>query len=187
VHFDHFNPKTLEWCKRVPDIKYVFSKDISDAGVKVGENVFFLDKSETYQDENLVIKAFGSTDVGISFLIEWNGKTIFHAGDLNNWHWSEESTEKEVELADRAFSMELSALKREYAAIDVVFFPVDPRQGKDYTKGAEQFLERINVKHFVPMHFVPAYDKALAFKPYVERKEVDFIIFRHSGDSIHLK
>ena len=48
----------------------------------------------------LRIQAFGSTDVGISFLIHLQGKSIFHAGDLNNWHWSEESTEQEIRKAE---------------------------------------------------------------------------------------
>ncbi|MEI3154718.1 MAG: hypothetical protein V8S95_06185 [Odoribacter sp.] len=42
------------------------------------------------------IKAFGSTDIGISFLIDIDNIRIFHAGDLNNWHWEEESTPEEI-------------------------------------------------------------------------------------------
>lgn len=31
------------------------------------------------------VKAFDSTDEGLSYLVEMDGIRIFHAGDLNNW------------------------------------------------------------------------------------------------------
>ena len=34
------------------------------------------------KDEHIRIQAFGSTDVGISFLIDLQGRRLFHAGDL---------------------------------------------------------------------------------------------------------
>lgn len=30
--------------------------------------------------------AAGSTDSGVSWIVETEGKRIFHAGDLNNWY-----------------------------------------------------------------------------------------------------
>ena len=36
------------------------------------------------------IRAFKSTDEGVAFLIETEGKRIYHAGDLNNWVWAGE-------------------------------------------------------------------------------------------------
>ena len=53
------------------------------------------------------IEAFGSTDVGISFLIDLQGVRLFHAGDLNNWHWSEESTPQEIRKAEGDFLAEI--------------------------------------------------------------------------------
>ena len=37
-------------------------------------------------------------------------------------------------------------------------FPVDRRMGKDYMKGAQQFIERIKTTIFVPMHFSEDYE-----------------------------
>ena len=33
------------------------------------------------------IRAFKSTDQGVAFLASLEGRTIYHAGDLNNWVW----------------------------------------------------------------------------------------------------
>ena len=47
--------------------------------------------------------------------------------------------------------------------MDVVMFPVDPRLGTEYMRGARQFVEQIKTSIFVPMHFDEAYARAAAF------------------------
>ena len=67
-HPDHFNPEVLKWKEQKPDIKYIFSKDILKRRRAKADDAIYLKKGDAYQDELLTIKAFGSTDVGISFL-----------------------------------------------------------------------------------------------------------------------
>ena len=50
--------------------------------------------------------------------------------------------------------------------LDAAMFPIDPRLGKDYMRGAQQFIDAIEVDHFIPMHFGEHYAKANAFAPY---------------------
>ena len=128
-HPDHFHPEVLKWKEQKPDIKYIFSKDILKRRRAKADDAIYLKKGDAYQDELLTIKAFGSTDVGISFLIETEGRRIFHAGDLNNWHWSEESTEEEIRKANGDFLAEVKYLKEKVPNIDLVLFPVDRRMG----------------------------------------------------------
>ena len=92
-HPDHFNKEVLQWREQRPDIIYIFSKDILRHRRAQKEDAVWLKKGEEYKDETLSVRAFGSTDVGVSFLLQTGGKKIFHAGDLNNWHWMDESTE----------------------------------------------------------------------------------------------
>ena len=92
-HPDHFNREILTWKEQRPDIQYIFSKDILKSHRAQSEDAFFIKKGEAYEDDTIRIDAFGSTDVGSSFLLHLQDWSIFHAGDLNNWHWSEESTE----------------------------------------------------------------------------------------------
>jgi hypothetical protein len=63
-------------------------------------------------------------------------------------------------------------------------FPVDARLGKDYMLGAEQFVDRIQVAVFSPMHFTSAYEAAEAFRPYAERAGCRFIGWKAKGESI---
>ena len=85
-HPDHFNREVLSWKKLRPDIRYIFSKDILKHRRASAEDATYINKGDTYEDEHIRIQAFGSTDVGISFLINLQGRRLFHAGDLNNWH-----------------------------------------------------------------------------------------------------
>lgn len=184
-HYDHFVPAILAWKEKRPDITYIFSKDILDNNMASKDDAIYLDKLDVFEDHTLHIKAYGSTDLGISFLIKGGGKIIFHAGDLNNWHWSEESTEDEVREAENFYLSELEIIANDVEHIDLAMFPVDPRLGEDYMKGAKQFIDRIATNIFVPMHFGGAYAKANAFGEYAEQKGVKFIGWSNKGESIN--
>lgn len=163
-------------------LKYIFSKDILKRRRAKAEDAFYMKKGDVYQDEHLTIRAFGSTDVGISFLIETQGKQIFHAGDLNNWHWKDESTPQEVAEAEGNYLKELDIIAKYTQAMDVVMFPVDPRLGTDFMRGAQQFIDRIKTGIFVPMHFWERPAEVMAFAPYAESKGCRYVVLSVPGE-----
>lgn len=181
-HHDHYNPDILQWRDLKKDITYIFSKDIEPLISKVPENVTFIDKDGIFTDELLTVKAFGSTDLGVSFKIELGGKVIFHAGDLNNWHWNEESTVDEIKEAESFYERELNHVAKFTKYIDLAMFPVDPRLGKDYMLGAEQFIDKIPTKLFVPMHFGLSYDRAKGISSFANRHGVKTFVPECRGD-----
>lgn len=144
-------------------------------------------KGEEWSDGRLRVKAFGSTDIGISFLLDIEDKRIFHAGDLNNWHWEEESTPQEIAEAETRYRNELETLAQDTDYVDLALFPIDPRLGKDYTRGARQFIDRIRTKQFAPMHFWKKYDKANAFGEYVRRQGERFIAIHQMQEETELE
>lgn len=167
-HSDHYNSKILKWKEIRNDITYIFSKDIEQKASKfLGIN--FIDKDEVFKDDLLEVRAYGSTDLGVSFKITYKDMVLFHAGDLNNWHWNEESTEKEISEAENFYARELEHLAISTPSINLAMFPVDPRLGKDYMLGAEQFIKRIPVKLFVSMHFDGEYEKAKKIEDFAEK------------------
>ena len=129
-HPDHFNPEVLRWRDQRPDIRYIFSKDILKHRRASADDAFYINKGGIYEDDRLRIQAFGSTDVGVSFLLDLQGIRLFHAGDLNNWHWSEESTPQEIRKAEGDFLAEVRDLQQVAPAVDVALFPVDRRMGR---------------------------------------------------------
>ena len=185
-HTDHFNPEVLEWKKMHTDIQYVFSKDILENGEARVNDACYLSQGETWADGVLEVEAFGSTDLGISFFLRLDGKLIFHAGDLNNWHWKEESTEEEVREAENAYLAELEILARRTDRVDLVMFPVDPRLGQEYMLGAKLFVDRVRVGMFVAMHFDEGYARANAFREYAESRGVRFVELTYRGEEVKI-
>lgn len=181
-HPDHFNPEVLTWKETKPDIQYIFSKDILKRRRATAEDARYLKKGDAFEDENIRIRAFGSTDVGISFLIEAEGKLLFHAGDLNNWHWKDESTPQEVAKAEGDYLHELGVLAEAAPHLHLVMFPVDPRVGTDFMRGAQQFVDRIKTDILVPMHFWERPAEVVAFGPYAESKGCRYVLLSEPGE-----
>lgn len=185
-HPDHFNPEVLRWREQHPQIHYLFSADILRHRRAPREAATYLHKGDCYSDGQLQVKAFGSTDVGISFLIDLQGVRLFHAGDLNNWHWSEESTPEEIRKAEGDYLAELRDLQREAPQVDVALFPVDRRMGRDYMRGATQFVDSIKTTTFVPMHFSEDYEGGNAFRSIAEAHGCRFISLHHRGETVEI-
>lgn len=183
VHHDHFNKHILKWRELRPDITYILSRDILDRGRAKADDAIFIDKLESYQDETLKATAYGSTDAGVSFHIEIDGKSIFHAGDLNNWHWSDESTPEEIEQAESFWASELKIITENISHLDLAMFPVDNRMGTDYMRGAEQFIAAVPTTLFSPMHFQKDYKGAAAIRPFAESNGTAVVEWKMKGES----
>jgi len=73
--------------------------------------------------------------VGGSFLVRHGDRLIFHAGDLNNWHWNEEVSNEEALAFENAYLCELELLSETTNRLYLVMFPVDPRLGEGVHEG----------------------------------------------------
>jgi len=147
-HGDHFDPAILKWAKLNPAITYVFSSDINVDRKAVRCQV--LSAYERWADATIAVEAFGSTDEGLSFLVQVDGLSIFHAGDLNWWRWKGESP-AEQEHAEKIFKAEIE--KMSGRRVDIAFFPVDRRLEEYYCLGAEYFAAQLHPQLLIPMHF----------------------------------
>ena len=166
-HKDHFTRKIFRWAERFPNIHYIISKDtarsvsylLKQESAYRGEYrvspslVTVMKPGDIYEDPNIRITAFGSTDIGNSYMVQACGQRFFHAGDLNAWIWKDESTNAEVSAALRAYDKILDDIRTATDRFDLVMFPVDARIGRDYWEGAARFVRRFKVANFVPMHF----------------------------------
>ncbi len=111
-HEDHFTKEIFEWKKQKPNITYILSKDIYKHRRASKEDAdVWLAKGDTWSDDTISVWALGSTDSGVSWIVEMEDKAaikreqsqacldsaereqarpkvkrIFHAGDLNNWY-----------------------------------------------------------------------------------------------------
>jgi L-ascorbate metabolism protein UlaG (beta-lactamase superfamily) len=186
-HEDHFNPEILKWRKRRQNIQYILSKDILRHRRAQKEDGVFLAKGAEFTDKNLSIKAYGSTDSGVSWYIEAEGKRIFHAGDLNNWYWTNGRNEKEAINMEKHFLGEIKDIRKDITEVDLAMFPVDARLGNEYMRGPEQFLKNIRTHLFAPMHFSACpIEMANLFKGTAKKYGTSFFTINKEGDSINI-
>lgn len=135
-----------------------YSKEIHSLADKVflwdgmdyrDEKTIALAPGQSYQYKDILIKTSGSTDLGLSFEINIEGKRIIHVGDLNNWIWPEDSREDRKTM-EKNFLGYLSAFEKNP---QVLFFLVDYRMGKNYDLGVRQALDLLEPQLLFPIHF----------------------------------
>lgn len=147
-HEDHYNTEIFKWKDSVQDISYVLSSDI--AINDEDERTYSISPYESLNIDDIKIKTFGSTDMGVSFFVNVDNVTIFHAGDLNWWYWDDDSEEEKLDM-EKSFKDEIDKVKG--LDIDIAFFPVDPRLKSAFSLGGEYFINEVIPKHFFSMHF----------------------------------
>ena len=86
-HADHFNRDIRRWEERAE--AYIMHKNCW-LTMDREEKKHLMVPGDTLTIGDLTVTMYGSTDEGGSFLVKCGGKTIFHAGDLNWWHWAGE-------------------------------------------------------------------------------------------------
>jgi len=168
-HHDHFNFNVFNLQKRGNKIYYILSDDIQVDGFKevtlVGPNIEL-----TVGD--CLITTFESTDLGVAFLVSYKGVKIYHAGDLNWWHWNGESDEYNQKMKEN-YQKEVNKLKDE--EIDVAFVTLDPRLEDAYLLGLDYFVKVTHPKWIFPMHF---WDKVDIFNKLLNEREIERVIER---------
>ena len=147
-HEDHYTDKIFKWQENFKDISYVLSSDV-EINLE-GDNIYIMEPYEKLNLDNVNIKSFGSTDLGLSFLVNVEGIDVFHAGDLNWWHWEGDPEDEKLRMA-KEFKDEIDKLTS--FNIDIAFIPVDPRLDKAFYLAGQYFIQTIKPKYFLPMHF----------------------------------
>lgn len=186
-HPTHFNKSIFELAQNHRRT-YVLSNDVYPQNVPDSLQVAGMSKGDVIEDLPGIesVKAYGSTHEGVSFLVTTKeGKKIFHGGKLNEWHWLDESTIREVEKANEEYKVIINRIAEEVPAVDISFFVVDVRQGSEFARGARTFLNAVKVKDFFPMHFSGDYQIACDFSQY-KVEGTDYHCLHTPGESINL-
>lgn len=151
-HWDHYNPQVFTLLQGMENLRAVLSEDIP---VPEGISTLRVSPGKEYilaQGQRLT--TFQSTDLGVAFLIEEKNEFIYHAGDLNDWVWDEESDAYNTQMtASYRQQIDLLAEKVGNRELELAFVVLDPRQETDYHRGMCYFLERISAKRVYPMHY----------------------------------
>lgn len=162
-HADHFNPEIFQLEEKYSNVQFLLSYDIKISpyhlekwkvrkGVEV--KISTIRAHENYVLADCALTTLKSTDSGVAFLVCVDGKTIYHAGDLNWWCWEGESKQEANNMTTN-FKREIDSIIGLH--MDVAFLPIDPRQEALYYLGMEYFMEHVQTRYVFPMHFCEDY------------------------------
>ena len=154
-HEDHFNPEIF----RLNAVAFLLGSDIRLTGrnlekwgisKETADRCVRLGKHDTVSPlPGVTVETLPSTDEGVAFLVTADRKTVFHAGDLNWWHWEGEDPAWNDKMA-RDFTASCDRLRGVRA--DAAFLPLDPRQEDAFWWGFHRFMTTLDAGTAFPMH-----------------------------------
>ncbi len=158
VHDDHFSKIIFDIAAKHDNVTYILSYDVvkkikkNAVLSKMTEqlNIIRVQAHEKYKIDDIVVETLKSTDEGVAFIVSEKDGTIYHAGDLNWWHWEGEpkSWNRNMEVN---FKREIDSMRGR--KIDIAFIPLDPRQEDAYYLGMNYFIKNVGANEIYPMHF----------------------------------
>jgi L-ascorbate metabolism protein UlaG (beta-lactamase superfamily) len=178
-HQDHFMPAVLTWQEINPDIHIIAGYDVP---MEPGDNCHLMEPYQKLKINEVMIESYGSTDAGISFYVQADHLSFFHAGDLNWWHWKEFLPEEQLR-EERDFKQEIQRLQEK--KIDVAFIPVDPRLEEAFSLAGEYVLEKLKPALLVPMHFGSQFQVTRMFAREIAHASSSIAVIEKRGQQIY--
>lgn len=158
-HEDHFKPDIFTLDSGAREVRFLLGKDIRltprhlekwAVRPETAEKCRSLGGGETVCPlPGVTVETLNSTDEGVAFLVTAEGGTVFHAGDLNWWHWAGEDPAWNQNMAVD-FRRDTEPLRGR--SIDLAMLPLDPRLGEEGFLGPRYFLELAAIRRWLPMH-----------------------------------
>lgn len=184
-HHDHYNPEIFQWNLTNYKTNFIMSSDLKDKipnKIKDSLDIYFIKNGEDLKLDNLYIKAYPSTDLGISIYIKEKQSKIFHGGDLNWWDW-ENFSEKEKIKEENDFKEAVN--KIEDTDIEIACIALDPRLKDSFHLGVNYFNSKIKPDYIVPLHFKNDYNVITRYSNYFENQN-NILKFKNPGDKISI-
>ncbi|SIQ51562.1 MBL fold metallo-hydrolase [Halanaerobium kushneri] len=181
-HHDHYNQIIFDWGEYCDQINYILAAEVAEeSDLESKDNLYLMEKDEELKLDQINISSYGSTDKGVSFLVELDNLTIFHAGDLNWWKWKKFSP-KVQKREEREYKREVDKLKGKQ--IDIAFVPVDPRLEENFYLAGEYFINQLKPALFVPIHFADNFDVTKFFRDRFNSNQTRVAEITESGEKI---
>ena len=189
AHGDHFTPELYERCRDFPQRTYLLSEDVkplpggeeSVVRMPAGRRRVIPGGSKGA----MTVSTLRSTDQGVAFVVNYAGRTIYHAGDLHWWAWPDDTAEEEQDMKERFFA---EIVKLKGVPLDAAFLPLDPRLGGNFWMGFDAFMRSAEVKAAFPMHLWEHYEyigklrQMSVSAPYRDK----IVEIRESGESFEI-
>ena len=194
IHGDHFRWDALSLAGQHPQAQIFLGYDRSMASIPQIDKALkslpegiqdkmscFVGEQRLYSDDGkMLVESLRSTDLGVAFLVQIEGKTIYHAGDLALWtrprdEYMQRYVAALVDNPDgqidnyETYVWRNTELFRKCikplrgVTVDYGMLPLDPLAGDSGIKTVEEYLAVANFKAWSPMHLWGQYGITDAF------------------------
>lgn len=154
AHTDHYFTgiwRLPEWLGGAEPTFIVDAPIEKDAPAELDLDVVACEPEQVYDiDERMEVTTLNSTDEGLAFCVDVNGRTIYHAGDLSVWWWPERDRALN-ETSERSCSYFLEVLEGKH--VELAMLPITPKAGSEGDRGIELFMRQVGADVVVPMHY----------------------------------
>ena len=117
-HSDHFSPDFTELAELAGEFACVASRDVA-------ERCLAVEPGDHASAMGVDVWAFGSSDVGASFVLRMAGRTVYAAGDNAYWVRAELPEELNRLIGERFYAV-LREVRERFAPVDVALTPLCP-------------------------------------------------------------
>lgn len=162
-HEDHYNPAIFNLLKETSHVQYVLAKGtpvkrhviaFQQQGLDLESHLLFV-KRRTQTEltlsnkKKITITTLRSTDIGVAYIVQYQERCYYHAGDFNLWLWDGETKQFNNNMKKNFFD-ELETIRGRH--FDVACVPLDPRLEGHAMEGLEAFMEYTDSNRVFPMH-----------------------------------
>ncbi len=155
AHRDHFDPRIYAWRRLHPAIRYVLSNEVPGP-----EEARRLAPGDLWEHQGLRVRAVPSTEK------EWplsriRRHPIFHAGDLNDWHWRSSPPPPRLPPPTKPLRYFGNPQRRGFRHR---LLSGGSPHGRRIRRRARAFCRALRPAHFFPMHFSRRFDVPADFR-----------------------
>lgn len=155
IHMDHFNEGVMRLADYFPNTEIYIGYDrgieainrsLDSLSEKVKDSISHFVGAQRLCTDFGEVRSLSSNELGTAFIVEADGMTLFHAGDLA---WSDQENDADF----RKFTEPLRDKTIHYAML-----PLDPRFSDHGDKTLDYYHKLSNIILFTPMHLWENYD-----------------------------
>ena len=115
----------------------------------------------------------GHKNNGIAYLIEKNGKSVFHGGNLSSQSKIKKPSNLQLLEAIDSFRMLIMSLKK-VVRPNIMIASVNPLWGEEYDEDAKFMVETLKPSRFFPSNFGKYIADIDRFSTWLENRQVEF-------------
>ena len=179
-HNDHCSPEIIPLASKAASVRYILSYDVPEMIPELDiEGAVVVEPDEEYHVDDMKITCLDSNDLGVAFMIQAPGVSVYYGGDLAEWTWPnlDEHTKAFVE---GYFGECLDQIKA--FGPDIAFSNVDKRLPS--LGGAARFIEHVQPRFFVPMHAFGNTASIAEFAGSLHAPDTKLFVYENTGDQV---